>query len=177
MPLIFLDCDFDFPQDFLGDLADRIAQRIDRVGGIKIKYRKKVLMLIIIVGVYAAAAHYGVRRADGQRFNEGNGDVELVEILKEAALGGVAYVAGVVFIVARRQNMRKANQHIAKIGFVAGYAVVCGNGFHDRQLMLRPHLPNIWAARVMPAALRVRIIENIAKPGFAGAAVDEGDAL
>jgi hypothetical protein len=175
--LVFLNCDLYIPQDFLRDRADRFPQRIYRVGCVEVEYRQKILMPEVFAGVDAAPCHYGVRRADGQRFLERYGYIKLVKILKEAALCRVAYIACVIIIVARRQLMRKAEYHISDIIIIRLYIVTSGEGFHDRLLMLRLHLPDEQAARVISAVVRVGVIENVAQAGLVGSVVDQGDAL
>jgi hypothetical protein len=170
-PLVFFDCDFDFPQDFLGHQTDGFSESVNACRAVKIEYRLKILVLYILGGVNPAPCHKAVRRADRQGLLKGDAYVKLVVFLQETALDGIGNIPCVVLIIARRKALRKAEKRFPEI-FIALNVKGVVQGFRDHRFMLRPQLPQERTAGVPPPVHRVGNVENIAKPGAFARLVD-----
>ena len=99
MPLLFLNDEFNIPQDLLREFPCRCPEGVHHVGGIELIDVLEVILFEIVGGIEAAARHQGVCDTVGEGFLEGDAEVEVVEIFEVAVLCSVSNLAGVVLII------------------------------------------------------------------------------
>jgi hypothetical protein len=79
--LIFLDGDFDLPENLFGQGADRRAQCVYRAECVEIENRLKILVLKIHVRIEAAAGYEAISNADRRGVYESHFEIEIVVFL------------------------------------------------------------------------------------------------
>lgn len=173
--LILLDGYLDLPQDLFAALTDGRPQLCHCVQGVEVEHTQKVLVLKMGFRLQTAAGHKHIGGADGSRLPELYSDVDTIIRLQETSVNDTGQLTFMLFPIVPRQHRGDLFQLVGKSVLARDAKAFFQSGGHNL-LMFRAVLPQPGAAGVFLLA-GVSHIKDIANSVFAGAGVDEGNAL